>query len=118
MILAGLQSIPQEQYDAAAVDGATSWQKFRYIILPNLKNIILISTMLEFIWKFREFDLVQVMTHGGPNRATEVLAVLVYNYVFKFFRFGEGAAIAVLMGIFSIIFSLIYVRLLHKKDEK
>jgi multiple sugar transport system permease protein len=118
MIVAAMQAIPREQYEAAAVDGATWWQELVYITLPNLKQIIMIATMLQIIWRFREFDLVAVMTQGGPNRATEVLAVLVYRYAFQFFRFGKGAAIAVLMSLVSLVFSIIYLRMLHRRDKE
>lgn len=118
MILAALQSIPKEQYEAAAVDGATPFQQLIYITLPNLKQIILISTILQIIWRFREFDLIAVMTQGGPNRATEVLAILVYNYAFKFFRFGRGAAVAVMMSLISLGFTLVYLRLLRDRDQE
>lgn len=117
MILASLQAIPQEQYEAAAVDGASYWQQLRHITLPNLKQIILIVAMLQLIWRFRTFDLVSVMTDGGPNRATEVLSVLVVRYVFTYFRFGEGAAIAVLMTVISLIFTILYIRGLYNEDH-
>jgi multiple sugar transport system permease protein len=114
MILASLQAIPQEQYEAAAVDGASWWQQLYHITLPNLRQIILIVTMLQLIWRFRTFDLVAIMTNGGPNNATEVLSVLVIRYVFTYFRFGEGAAIAVLMSLISLIFTIFYIRALFK----
>jgi ABC-type sugar transport system permease subunit len=116
MLLANLQAIPREQYEAAAVDGANWWQQLWYITLPNLKQIILIATLLQIIWRFREFDLIQVMTQGGPNRATEVLAVLVYRYAFQYFRFGKGAAIAVFMSLFSLVLSIIYLRVLRRQE--
>jgi multiple sugar transport system permease protein len=115
MILASLQAIPQEQYEAAAVDGASWWQQLYYITLPNLRQILLIVTMLQLIWRFRTFDLVAIMTNGGPRRATEVLSVLVFRYAFEYFRFGEGAAIAVMMSLISLIFTIVYIRVLYKR---
>lgn len=111
MILAGMKAIPKEQYEAARVDGANSFQLFRYITLPYLKNVIKIALMLQIIWRFREFDIVQVMTRGGPNKGTEVFSVLVYRYCFRYIRFGEGAAIAVLMTTISMFFTVVYLKL-------
>lgn len=118
MILASLQAIPPEQYEAAAVDGASWWQQMYHITLPNLKQILLIITMLQLIWRFRTFDLVAIMTNGGPNNATEVLSVLVIRYVFTYFRFGEGAAIAVLMSFISLIFTIFYIRTVFKSGAQ
>jgi len=111
MLLAGMKAIPKEQYEAARVDGANDFQQFRYITLPNLGDIIKITVMLQIIWRFREFDIVQIITQGGPNKGTEVLSVLVYRYCFKYLRFGEGAAMAVLMTIISTFFVVIYLKL-------
>ena len=117
MILAALQSISEDQYEAAAVDGASWWQEFIYITLPNLRYIILITTILEIIWQFRVYDFVAVMTNGGPNRATEVLSVLVFRNSFEFFRFGKGAAISVLMTVVILLFTVTYLWLLRKREE-
>jgi len=117
MLLAAMQAIPREQYEAAAVDGANWWQQLRYITLPNLRQVILISTMLQVIWRFRTFDLIQVMTQGGPNRATEALSVLVFHYAFQYFRFGKGTALAVLMSLFSLAFSIVYLRILRGQED-
>lgn len=115
MILAGMKAIPEAQYEAAKVDGASGFQMFRYITLPYLKNVIKIAVMLQIIWRFREFDIVQIMTQGGPNRGTEVLSVLVYRYCFKYIRFAEGAAIAVLMTIISMFFTVVYLKLSRRE---
>lgn len=117
MILAGMKAIPEEQYEAARVDGANSFQVFCYITLPNLKNVIKIAVMLQIIWRFREFDIVQIMTQGGPNKGTEVLSVLVYRYCFRYIRFGEGAAIAVLMTIISMFFVVVYLKLSTRETQ-
>ncbi|MCJ7624737.1 MAG: sugar ABC transporter permease [Anaerolineaceae bacterium] len=116
MILAAMQSIPQDQYEAAAVDGATGWQELIYITLPNLRYIILITTILQIIWQFRVYDFVAIMTNGGPNKATEVLSVLVFKNSFEFFRFGKGAAIAVLMTVVILLFTIAYLWILRKRE--
>lgn len=116
MILAGLQAIPIEQYEAAAVDGASAWRRFLYITLPNLRFIMVIATLLEGIWTFKHFDIVHVMTGGGPGRATEILSLLIYKTSFQFFRFGPAAAMGVLMAIMLIGFTMVYLRLIRPVD--
>lgn len=113
MLLAGLQTIPTEQFEAAAVDGASAWRRFVHIILPNLRFVILVATLLEGIWTFKHFDVVQVMTGGGPGRATEVLSVLIYKTSFQFFHFGPAAAMGVLMAVVLIGISAVYMWLMR-----
>jgi multiple sugar transport system permease protein len=111
IVLAGLQAIPREQYEAAAVDGASGYTSFRHVTLPNLRFVLSIAVILDSIWTFKYFDLVQVMTGGGPANATEVLTTLVYRNAFEYFQFGYASAIAVLMFLVSLVFTLVYVRL-------
>ncbi len=110
ILLAGLQSISTEQYEAATVDGASVLQKFFYITVPNLRPMIVIATTLDFIWNFRSFDLVFILTHGGPGTTTQTLPILVYNKSIEFMRLGSASAVAVLMFIFIISFSTLYMR--------
>ena len=116
MFLAGLQAIPLDQYEAAAVDGATAWQRFRFITLPHLSFVILVATLLETIWTFKHFDIVQVMTGGGPGRATALLSTLIYKTSFEFFRFGPAAAMGMLMTLVLLGFAMVYVRLLRARE--
>lgn len=118
VLLAGLAAIPTEQYEAAAVDGAGSWQRFRHITLPNLRFMIVLATLLDTIYMFRHFDLMQVMTAGGPAGATEVLTTLVYKQSFQFFRNEYASAIAILMFLVMLSFSLGYVRLIRKREAE
>lgn len=112
MFLAGMQAIPQEQYEGAAVDGASSWQRFYYITLPNLRFLIFVGTTLELIFNVRQFDLVYVMTRGGPRNATEVLPTLVSRQAFEYFEYGMAAATSGLMLLMLLAFTLIYMRAL------
>ena len=116
MLLAGLQAIPLEQYEAAAVDGATAWQRFRFITIPHLSFVILVATLLESIWTFKHFDIVQVMTGGGPGRATALLSTLIYKTSFEFFRFGPASAMGMLMTLVLLGFAVVYIRLLRSRD--
>jgi multiple sugar transport system permease protein len=110
LMLAGLSTIPVEQYEAAAIDGANAWQRFRYVTLPNLRYLIVVASTLDIINTIRHYDIVGVMTAGGPAGGTEVLPVLLYNTAFRANRFGEAAAIGVALLALVLAFSIIYVR--------
>lgn len=107
--LAGLQNIPAELYEAAAVDGASSWQKFRFITLPGLRHVILVVLMLSTIWTFNAFEPVYLLTGGGPADATMVYTVLAYEMGIVNMRLGEAAAVPVLilpvLGLFIVAVS-------------
>jgi multiple sugar transport system permease protein len=95
MLLAGLQAIPTEFYEAARVDGAGRARQFVSITLPALRSIVTISLMLNALWVFREFDTIYVMTGGGPARMTESLAVSIYQEAFRFFHVGRASALGI-----------------------
>ncbi len=116
MISAGLQSIPQDQTEAARVDGASAFKVFQHVTLPNLRNVISVTTVLLTIWTFVQFDLTQVLTAGGgPNHATELLSNLIYRVSFNYYQFGYGSAIAVLMLVIVLVLTVIYMRVLDRK---
>jgi multiple sugar transport system permease protein len=120
LMLAGLRTIPAEQYEAAEIDGATAWQKFRWITLPNLKYLIVVASTLDIINVVRHYDIIGVMTGGGPAGATEVLPALLYNTAFRASRFGEAAAIGVLLLALVLVFATIYLRAtgIGRKDDE
>ena len=111
ILLAGLQGIPKEEYEAASIEGANTFQVFRYITLPHLRYLLVVATTLDIINTIRHFDTIAVMTRGGPVQATEVLPVLLYNTAFVGNRFGQAAAIGVLLLILVLIFSVVYILL-------
>jgi ABC-type sugar transport system permease subunit len=92
--LAGMKAIPGELYEAAAVDGASTLQRFLHVTLPGLKNIVIIVTLLSTIWTFNDFGIVYILTKGGPGGATMVLPVLTYETAFGAQRLGEAIAVA------------------------
>jgi len=98
-LLAGLQSIGDDLHEAAAVDGATTWQRFRTITLPQLKPVIFAITALDFIWNFNSFGLVYVLTEGRPAGRTELPMLFAYNQAFKYGEFGYAAALGCVMVI-------------------
>jgi ABC-type sugar transport system permease subunit len=95
--LAGLKGIPADLYEAAAADGANALQRFRHVTLPGLKNIVIIVLLLSTIWTFNDFQIVYILTKGGPGGATQVLPVLTYEIAFGAQRLGEAVAVALTM---------------------
>ena len=112
IVLAGLQSIPEDLYEAAQVDGASPWQQFRHITLPLLTPALLLALLFRTIDALRVFDLVYVMTQGGPADATNVLQFYGYKKTFAEGMVGYGSAIAVAVFLLSLALSLIYLRAL------
>ncbi len=108
---AGLQSIPDELYEAATVDGAGAWQKFRFVTLPLMRPFIMINLVLISMYTVNFFDLIYAMTGGGPLYKTEVIAVFLYHQAFDFGHMGFGAAIAVLILLINLVLTIFYMRL-------
>jgi multiple sugar transport system permease protein len=106
-LLAALKTVPQELLEAAQVDGATRWQRIWRVKLPQIRGVMLVVGMLEVIWNFQHFDIIYVLTGGGPGKSTSTLAVRVYDEAFKGFDLGRAAALGfcgliVLMGLFAV----------------
>jgi multiple sugar transport system permease protein len=115
ILLAGLQAIPRELYEAAKVDGASAIQEFRHITIPSMRGMILIAIALDTIWQFRRFGLVFNMTAGGPGNVTEILSLYVYKQYFRYFNFEYAAAVAVVLAIIMLLLSLPYVRAMVRR---
>src|SRR6185369_6609008 len=104
VLLAGLQAIPQEPYEAALIDGSSRWQTFRYVTLPLLKPAILIALLLRTMDLLRVFDQIFIVTEGGPGFATETISLYIYRTAFRFFDFGYAAAMSfVLLALTNVI---------------
>ncbi|MDH3251334.1 MAG: sugar ABC transporter permease [Ignavibacteria bacterium] len=116
MFLAGLQAIPQEQYEAAAVDGASAVGKFIHITLPNLRSVTTVLLLLGVIWSFNDFNMVFVMTRGGPIHASMVLPVLVREFSFVQFDLGKGSALSILIFGMLTALSFIYLRVISRRE--
>jgi multiple sugar transport system permease protein len=106
--LAGLQSIPNELYDAAKVDGATPWQSFWQITIPQLRGILTIIILLRAIWMFNKFDIIWLMTGGGPMHGTEHLPILAYRKAFEIYDVGNGATISTISFFILFVAILVY----------
>ena len=111
-IFAGLLSIPAEPLEAAAIDGANAWQRFRYVILPMVMPVLLVVTMLRMLDAFRTFDMIYVMTQGGPGRVTMTLPIFIYETMFSFSNFGGAAAVGLAMTLFSFVLIAIFTKAL------
>jgi len=116
LYLAGRQNVPQELLDAAATDGATAWQQFRHITLPLLGPTIRISVFLSVIGVIQLFDMVWVLTTGGPVHGSETLAVTMFNFGFRRFQVGYASAISMTMFLLSLVFALFYQRFVMRRD--
>jgi multiple sugar transport system permease protein len=115
MLLAGLQSIPQELYAAASIDGAGGWARFRYVTLPLLRPVIILSLLFRSLQAFAVFDLIWVLTQGGPGGTTETLSVYLYSYTFRYLNLGYGSALSV--AIFALSLIIIFVILFFQREE-
>lgn len=116
-ILAKLQTISKDGYEAAAIDGANMWQKFWYITLPEIKDVILLSTLMSTIWTLNEFESVWLLTGGGPNGSTQVMNVFSYQTAMKSMMLGKGIAVSILaMPVLILLISLLSRRMVGKED--
>jgi multiple sugar transport system permease protein len=112
LLLAGLQLIPSDIYEASAIDGATGWQAYWKITLPLLKPTILVALLFRTIDAVRMFDLPRVLTNGGPGQSTETLVLYAYNTLFTSLNFGYGSALAVMTFLTVLIISFIFIKVL------
>ncbi len=116
ILLAGLQSISQDLYEAAAIDGASRWQSFIHITIPGLQKMIVVALALDTVWEVRRFGLIQAMTRGGPGMLTEVLSTYTYKQYFQFFRFEYASAIAVVMTVVLLGVSIPYIWMISQEE--
>ena len=118
LLLAALQTIPEELYQAAAVDGANGWQRYRHITLPSLRPMLLIILVLRTVDTFRVFDIIYQITQGGPGGGTSVVAYQAYLTSFLQLQFGQGAAVAFVIAAAILILAIVYLRLLSPEGSK
>lgn len=118
ILLAGLQGIPHNLYEAARIDGAGKIACFFHITIPQLQHAILVALLFRSIDAFRSFDLLFVLTRGGPGGSTEILSLLAYKNLFQYLNFGKGSAITVVMAVITTALSIIYIRVLSGPSEQ
>jgi multiple sugar transport system permease protein len=112
-ILAGLQAVPQELHEAAAIDGASWWHRFRHVTIPSIKGVVMIASLLSIIWTFADFQLIYILTKGGPANQTHIFGTYTYQIGLSATEIGMGAAISLYMFpilAFFAILLLIYLR--------
>ena len=116
LFLMGLATIPQDPIEAAVIDGANKWQTFIHVTLPMLRPITTVVITMAMVNSFKAFDIIYVMTRGGPYRSSETLAVTMFRETFTLFRMGYGAAISVLLSCIVIAVSALYIKRMTRKD--
>ncbi len=116
LYMAGLQNIPKEIEEAAVIDGANRWQSIRNVTIPLLGSTIRTTILLSVLGSLTQFNLIWIMTRGGPVNASEVMSTYMYRYAFIRFQFGYGSAVALVMLAICLIFSIMYLRLARQPD--
>lgn len=116
IVLAAMAAIPGELYEAARTDGAGRWQSFWRITFPSLRGALLVILVVRTVEAFRVFDIIYVLTGGGPANGTQVVSYLAYQETFRFFNLGRGAAVSFLISLFVILAAVVYLRLLADRS--
>lgn len=116
LVLAKLQTIPEEYYEAARIMGASRWTQFWRITIPQLRNVLFVAILLRMLWTFNLFDIIWLGTQGGPGTATETLPIMAYRTTFIGLNLGEGAAIAFVTCLVLVVGTLIYFQLYGMED--
>jgi len=117
VLLAGLQAVPGELYEAADMDGASPFARFLHVTLPSLRDIIVISSLLSVIWAFQQFDIVWIMTQGGPAQATQLLPIEIYLTAFQGLHLSYGAAMSVVMFFILAVLSIAYLVVFNREEK-
>ena len=118
MILAGLQTVPEDEYDAAKVDGASALQRFRYVTLPNIRGVLTIVIALQVFWCVNLFDPIWMTTQGGPVNSTTTLTVYVYRQAFENLNISYASAIGLVTLVALLLLSVFYVRAMEGTEER
>ena len=117
LVLAGLVSVPKYLYEAAEIDRASWWRRFSTITFPYIKSLLLLAVLFRTIETFKLFDLVYIITEGGPGSSTETIAVYVYRMAFQFFRTSQSAAIAYIMLFVVIVLTNLYLYAVKRREQ-
>lgn len=114
LVLAGLQTIPEEVYEATDIDGASRWQRLWYVTLPLLRPTLIVVLILRTIESLQAFDLISAFTNGAPGNATQNLGLYIYTQIQQFGDFGYGSTIALVLMVITLFFVIVYLRLLNR----
>jgi multiple sugar transport system permease protein len=118
LLLAGLQTIPVELYESAAVDGATAWQRFWHITLPMMRYVLAVAGIVASLWSLQSFTIIYVLTGGGPFNSSRVLSLSIYDTAFRFFKLGRASALSVILFVAILGLAIVYVRQLRLTEEE
>lgn len=114
--LAAMQAIPKSYYEAAEIDGAGAWNRFWYITLPGIRNMVIVMVTIHVLWTFNNFDFVYLATGGGPVNATDVLPVYVYRQCWNSYTIGYGASIGTVMLLLLMLYFVVFIKLSERNN--
>ena len=117
-VLSALQTVPKDQYEAAQIDGASSWESFLHITVPHIKTVVGLLVVLRTIWVFNSFDMIYLITGGGPGGTTETVPIYAYNVGWGLKQLGKSSAVTVLLLVFLLFVCSMYFRILNKWDKE
>lgn len=117
VFLAGMQAIPAERYESAYIDGVNSFQKFFYITIPGIGELLMIATLLSSLWTFNDFNVIYILTKGGPAGSTNILITSVYQNGFEWLKFNTASVMAVVTFLILTIVSIVYARIYFKRES-
>ena len=117
-VLSALQTVPEEQFEAATIDGASSWQVFKFIVFPHIKVVVGLLVVLRTVWIFNNFDIIYLITGGGPSNATMTLPIFAYNLGWGTKLLGRASAVTVLLFIFLMAVCFIYFGIISKWEKE
>ncbi len=118
MLLAGMQSISKDLFEAADIDGANAIQKVRHVTIPSIKPVSMIVFLLLIIWTIKDYAIAYVLAKGGPSRATEILTIYIQQNAFKYFDFGKASAAGIILLVVSLLFTFAYFKVLKGGDQE
>jgi multiple sugar transport system permease protein len=118
LLYSGLQEIPDELYEAGALDGATGWKAFWSITWPNLHAVVSVVIMLGVIYTLKVLDIILGLTQGGPANATQTINLMSYQRSFVEFKFGQGAALSNILILISLVFAIVYLRASRRQVDE
>ncbi len=118
MVLAGLQTVPEELYESARVDGATFWQEVWHVMLPQIRPVLVAITLLLLIWGLNAITIIYTITKGGPANHTLIIPIQIFRIAFEAFQLNQAAALSVMFFAFTIVFVIIYIRVFATSNEE
>ena len=118
ILLAGMQGIADDLYEAASVDGASGWQRFRHITIPALQPVLFVLGLVGTLWSINVFDVIWLLTRGGPSSATTTVPVFIYDTAFNSYRLSRSAAASVIVGVILLVFAALFIRFMMPPSEE